>query len=110
MARSSMLRTPGLWQLLWISAVLIDERGAVASGRRFRHVECRDDLVVRVGVDHVLNDRIVCLRLVPEARRDVSQNIPHIIAALPIVVVTEPAADKDGFDLILECQSIGQLS
>src|SRR5207237_9793604 len=78
MARSSIFRTRALWKLLSACAELIDERRAVVPRCCFGHLEGRNNRVVRVSVDHVLNDGVVRLRLVPEARRDVSQNISHI--------------------------------
>src|SRR6187401_2333646 len=102
MARSSIFRTPALQQVLSAAAEFIDECCAIVPRGRFPHVERRNDPVIRVSVDHVLNDGVMRLGLVNEARRDVSQNISHIVAALPILVIAEPAANEDLSNTILE--------
>ncbi len=40
-------------------AKLIDERGPVVAGGGFRDVERHDDGAIRVGLEHVLNNRIL---------------------------------------------------
>src|SRR5438105_12649343 len=110
MARSSIFRTRALWKLLSACAELIDERRAVVPRCCFGHLEGRNNRVVRVSVDHVLNDGVVRLRLVSEARRDVSQNISHIITALPILVVAEPAADEDWADSFFKRQPVCEIA
>src|SRR4029450_2000018 len=110
MARSSMLRTPALWHGLSASPEFIDECRAVVPGCCFGHVEGRDNPVLWVSVDHILNDGIVRLRLVAEARRDVSQNISHIVAALPVVVVAKSPANENRPDSILQSQPVGKLA
>src|SRR3954447_658354 len=104
MALSSILRTPAhvLRVQPWFAAELVDERRPVAPRRGLRDLERHDDSAVGISVDDVLDDRISRLGLVAEARRDVSQNIPHIIPALPVLVVAEPAPHEDGTDAIFK--------
>src|SRR5687768_19940 len=111
MARSSMFRTPALWRLLLRAAAeLIDECRAIVARGGFGHIERHDDSLVRVRVDYVLNDGVVRLRLVSEARRDVRQNISHIIAPHPVLVIAEPAAHEDRPDPVFEGKPVCQLS
>src|SRR5215203_308599 len=107
MARSSILLTTGCLPLpLGKGAEFVDQRGAVVACGGLRHVESHDDAAVRIRVEN-LDD---LGPFVADARRHVSQNISHIVAALAVVEVAEPVTDEYRPDLVFERQTIGQLA
>jgi hypothetical protein len=111
MARSSILRTPGHVRQTGRSRTkLVEQRRSIVAGCGFRHVERHKDAAARICVENILNDGIPGLRLVSKTRRYIRQNISHIVARLPVVVVAEAAADEDRLDVILQREPIGELA
>src|SRR3954468_7880346 len=106
MAPSSILRTLEPWTSRRAGAEFVDEGRTVMPRRGFGDFERPDDGAIRVGREYVLNDP----SLVPDVRSDIGQNIPHILALLSIVIVSEPLPDEDRPDAILERQAIRQLA
>src|SRR5262245_44408238 len=93
MARSSIART------------LVDQSCVIVTVRGFRDVERHDGAPARCGFEHVL----YLGALIADVRTGVSQNISHIIAPQPVLVIAELVADEDGPDPVLERQAIGEL-
>src|SRR5688500_1976723 len=101
MARSSILRTR--------LPELVDECGSIPSRRGFSNVERHDDPPVRIRVEHLPDHRVSGLRLVSKAGRDIRQNISHIVAGLPVLVVAEASSDEYRPDSIFEREPVGEL-
>src|SRR5687767_15719387 len=101
MARSSILRTR--------LPEFVDECGSIPSRYGFSNVERHDDPPVRIRVEHFPDHRVSRLRLVSKAGRDIRQNISHIVARLPVLVVAEAPADEYRPDSVLEREPVGEL-
>ncbi len=95
---------------IFLTTELVDESSAIVAGGGLSHVKRHDDGAIGIGVEHVLDDRVVLLGLVADAGCDIRQNISHIITAPAVFVVAELPPDKDRLDLILEGQAVGQLA
>src|SRR5688572_2311329 len=109
MARSSIVRTTRrLSAAVTGSAELVEQRGAVVTGGGLRHVEGHDDRAVWVGLENVQDHRIVPLRLVAEARRDIREYISHVVARRAVRVVAEATADEHRADAVLEREAVGK--